>query len=186
MHRFFHCLASIGRVAPAHARPIILVFALVALAPASTSAQDGAEDPDHHPHMHTRSELGLANAMVNFVGEPELHYGVHLHYVRTIGASRFGYGAGLEWIPTGDGHFTTGPLVSYRVWHDLSLIVSPGVTAERGSMEDMEPSLHVEGSYGFELGRVHVGPAAEWAWDPEHMHISIGLHIGWAPGAHMR
>ena len=50
-------------------------------------------------------------------------------------------------------------------------------------MEDEEPSvllfaLHLEASYEWEIGDVHLGPVVEYAYDEEDAHISLGLHIG--------
>jgi hypothetical protein len=36
----------------------------------------------------------------------------------------------------------------------------------------------IETAYEFEIKNFHVGPAFEFAYDPEDFHISLGLHCG--------
>lgn len=59
----------------------------------------------------------------------------------------------------------------------LSFSISPGIT-----FEDEDPqanfAFHFETSYEFEVRGLHMGPVLEFAFDPEDIHISLGLHIG--------
>ena len=38
--------------------------------------------------------------------------------------------------------------------------------------------MHFEVVYEFEIGELHTGPVAEYAWSPNDAHAMIGLHIG--------
>lgn len=40
-------------------------------------------------------------------------------------------------------------------------------------------TFHIESTYEFEFKNIHLGPAIEFAYDPEDFHISLGLHIGY-------
>ena len=56
--------------------------------------------------------------------------------------------------------------------------MSPGITFE-GDASDINFALHIETNYEFELNDFHLGPVLELATDPEDIHLSLGLHIGY-------
>jgi len=134
-------------------------------------------DSSHHNHDHHKNEIGVANAPVLFVKEKVFAYGLHLHYVRNILHSRFGIGLGFERIFDAHKHNTIGLVTLLRIpgW---SLIVAPGLT-----FEDANPTakfaLHLESAYEFQIGHFHIGPSCEFAYDPEDIHLSLGLHLGY-------
>jgi hypothetical protein len=134
-------------------------------------------DPAHGHDLH-KNELGLAIAPVYFLEEEVVSLGLHMHYIRKISDSGFGIGAGYERIFDEHGHNTFGLLMSYRPADRLALTLSPGVTIEDEDPGHASFALHIEGSYEFELGNFHVGPVVELAYDPEDIHLSVGLHIG--------
>ena len=72
------------------------LFLLSFFTPALVRAQDHDHEHDAHGHAHHRNELGMAHAPVLFLGEEGLAYGLHLHYIRSIKATRFGIGPGYE------------------------------------------------------------------------------------------
>ena len=162
-----------------------LVFTMLA---ATSYSQEDEHDHEHdhehehekkeHQHDHHKNEIGVANSPVYFIGENELAYGLHIHYVRQLGKSRFGLGLGYERIFDFHKHNTFGVVAAYRPIDPLSFNISPGF-----SFEDNEPgiifALHIETAYEWELGNFHIGPAFEFAYDPEDMHISLGLHVGY-------
>ena len=59
-----------------------------------------------------------------------------------------------------------------------SINIAPGITSE-GDESVTNFALHIESTYEFEVGNFHIGPVLEWAYDPEDVHISLGLHIGY-------
>ena len=134
---------------------------------------------DHEGHHHHHNEIGIANAFVHFVNEDAFAYGLHLHYIHTIGETKFGLGAGFERIFDEHGHNTFGLIGSYRPIDPLTLILSPGFTIEDKNPGEVSFALHVETAYEFEFKNIHLGPVIEFAYDPEDFHISIGLHIGY-------
>ena len=144
----------------------------------SAAAQEHQHDHSHdHAHAH-KNEIGVANAPVFFVKEKIFSYGLHVHYVRTIRASKFGVGGGYERIFDAHGHNTFGVLGSYRPVERLSLILSPGITFEDEHPDELNFAFHAEMAYEFLLGDFHLGPVLEFAYDPEDIHISLGIHFG--------
>lgn len=151
------------------------------------SAQDHVEDhnhpdhvhDDHSPHVHHRNELGIAIAPVHFIKEGETSLGLHLHYIHNIRNSKFGVGLGYERIFDDHEHHTFGVVGSYRPIERLVFNLAPGLTYE-GAEEDapLNFALHVETTYEFEIGDIHLGPVLEFAYDKEDYHIALGLHIG--------
>jgi len=156
-------------------RASILLTFLTALFSLNTFAQS-TEHTNNHEHHN--NEIGIANGPVYFLKENVLSYGLHVHYVRKISHSKFGIGFGYERIFDEHQHSTFGFLVSYSPIDKLSLNVSPGITFEGGESE-MNFAIHLETSYEFELNDFHLGPVLEFASDPEDIHLSLGLHIGY-------
>lgn len=147
-------------------------------------SHDHLEEGHSHDHIEKPNELGIALAPVYFLNEEEVAFGLHIHYIHTIGESKFGIGAGYEKIFDEHGHNTIGVVFSYRPIDPLSFNFAPGVTFESspGPMEEQETNFafHLEASYEFEVGGLHIGPALEFAYDPEDIHLSLGLHVGFA------
>lgn len=140
-----------------------------------------AQHDDHidHQHEHPQNEIGVANALVYFINEQEFAYGLHLHYVHTIKKSKFGVGLGYERIFDKHKHNTIGIVGSYRPVDRLDISVSPGIAFEGTEYSDAIFSLHIETTYGFEVGDFHIGPLLEFAFDRADYHISIGIHVGY-------
>ena len=152
---------------------ILYAFLLLTGLTASAQSEDGHSE---HHHNH-RNELGIAASPVYFVNENEASFGLHVHYVRMIGDSKFGIGAGYERIFDDHEHQTFGILGAYRPVDRLLLSVSTGISKEKHSPEN-NFAVHFETSYEFEAGDFHLGPAFEIAYDEEDVHISLGVHIG--------
>ncbi|NPD46415.1 MULTISPECIES: hypothetical protein [unclassified Lentimicrobium] len=138
-----------------------------------------AQNTEHnHTHSHHKNELGIANSLVYFTNAEELAYGLHLHYIRSLPHSKFGLGLGYERVFDEHGHNTFGIVGGYSPMERLHLAVSPGITFEDGSSE-VNFAFHFETSYGFEIYDFHLGPLLEFAFDPEDIHISLGIHVGY-------
>ncbi|MBL1281005.1 MAG: hypothetical protein COA33_012065 [Fluviicola sp.] len=144
----------------------------------SSFAQTDKDSPKHS-HQHGKNEIALAIAPAYFVNEEAVTLSMHLHYVRTIAHTKFGLGASFERIAFDPKHSTFGLVLAYKLFNGLNLSVSPGIT-----FEDANPgtffSLHLEAAYEFEIGNFHIGPAAEYAYDPNDNHLSIGVHFGYS------
>jgi hypothetical protein len=140
--------------------------------------QTKAENKLIDNHEHHKNEIGIANSPVYFIKEKVFAYGLHFHYVRNIPKSKFGLGVGYERIFDEHKHNTFGLVGTYRPIENLSFNVSPGLTFEDGN-KTANFALHLETSYEFEINAFHIGPAFEFAYDPEDFHISLGLHIGY-------
>ena len=74
-------------------------------------------------------------------------------------------------------HYTLSLMLCYRPIDPLSICAAPGVTFED---EEVLPSVHLELTYEFDLRGFHLGPTIGFAYNPEDMHISLGLHTGFA------
>ena len=153
----------------------VLIFSAMAYAPLYSQH---ADHEGHSAHDHHKNEIGVANAPVYFVKEKEVAYGLHLHYVRNISHTKFGIGLGYERIFDEHKHNTYGLVFTYRPINRLTFNLSPGITSE-DQEPDLNFALHFETSYEFEFHNFHIGPVFELAYDPEDIHISLGLHIGY-------
>ncbi len=151
---------------------------LIILTTVITSYAFAQSDEGEHSHEHHKNEIGIANSAVYFVKEKEFAYGLHLHYVRNIPKTKFGLGLGYERIFDEHGHNTIGIVAAYRPIENLNLQLSPGLAFEDNESE-VGFALHFETSYEFEINNFHIGPSVEFAYDPEDIHISIGIHIGY-------
>jgi hypothetical protein len=153
----------------------ILLFLLTVLFSLNLLAQENEHTDEHEHH---KNEIAMAISPVYFVKEKVFSYGLHLHYVRNITNSKFGIGAGYERVFDDHKHNTFGLVLAYLPIENLSFNVSPGFT-----IEDENPTahfaIHLEAAYGFEINNFHIGPNLEFAYDPEDIHISLGLHIGY-------
>ena len=138
-----------------------------------------AQQTEHsHSHDHHKNEIGISVSPVWFVKENVFSYGIHLHYARTIADSKFGLGLGYERIFDEHKHNILGLEMIYRPIERLSISISPGIAAEDGNPK-IHFTFHQETAYEFEIHKFHIGPAIEFAFDKEDIHISIGLHLGY-------
>ncbi len=57
----------------------------------------------------------------------------------------------------------------------MNICMAPGVT-----FEETEAAFagHIEATYEFELHGIHLGPTVGFAYNPEDMHLSLGIHTG--------
>jgi len=127
---------------------------------------------------HHKNEFGMANSPVYFLKSKEISYGIHFHYTRHLNHSKFGIGLAYERIFDKHKHNTFGAVIAYSPLDKLTISASPGFTYE-GLTKEFMPALHLETTYEFELGHIHIGPLLEFALDSEDQHISLGLHLGY-------
>lgn len=137
-----------------------------------------AQSHDHHEHA--LNELGIGNSISYLAGEQEYAYGLHIHYLRAIENSKFGYGLGYEQIFDEHKHRTLGVIGSFRPISPLIVTVSSGVLFPNEENSGYKLALHSELVYEFEIGPLHIGPAVEFATTLEEYHIGAGFHVGFA------
>jgi hypothetical protein len=129
-------------------------------------------------HGHHKNEIGIAISPAYFIKEKVLTYAMHIHYTHNIPKTKFGLGISFERIFLAPKHSTFGLVLAYKPIEKLSFTLTPGVT-----YEDENPialfALHIETAYEFELGSFHIGPALEFAYDPNDYHIGLGIHVGY-------
>jgi hypothetical protein len=155
-----------------------LVFILI-LGGQALMAQEHEAAHGHHHHHNASNEFGLANNLVYLGEEGEFAYGLHLHYLRYIGTTRFGIGLGYEQIFDDHLHRNLGLVGSYRIVHGLFLNISPGITFIGRAEPDKTFALHLEAVYEFEVGSFHIGPSLEYALSGHGYHLSGGLHLAY-------
>ncbi|WP_297091523.1 hypothetical protein [uncultured Draconibacterium sp.] len=147
-----------------------------------SNAQDShghTHDHDHQHHSHThKTEIGIGNSLVYFTGEKELSYGLHVHVVRNISHSKFGVGLAYERIFDEHKHNTFGIVGSYTPVERLHFALTPGIAFEGSDWDEKNFALHFETAYDLQLGDLHFGPMAEVGYNFEHVHLSLGVHIG--------
>lgn len=143
----------------------------------NTFAQNTDTLTNKDMHEHHRHEIGIANSPAYFIKEKVVSYSLHIHYIYNIPKTKLGVGVGYERILFKPKHNTFGLVTLYRPTEQLSFTLSPGISFEANNSTPFF-ALHTETSYEFELGRFHLGPAFEFAYDPNDYHISLGLHVG--------
>ena len=129
-------------------------------------------------HEHSKNEIGIASSPAYFLKEKVFTYAMHIHYTHNVANTKFGIGASFERIFLAPEHSTFGFVLAYRPIEKLSITLSPGVTFEDDNPNSLF-ALHIETAYEFELGIFHVGPAFEFAYDPNDYHLSLGIHLGY-------
>ncbi len=89
-------------------------------------------------HLHTSTcgedyhhyELGVPNSAVYFLNEKYFSYGLHLHVVKNIKYSKYGYALGYERIIDEHCHNSFGIVGVYRPIHEWRINLSPGIIYE--------------------------------------------------------
>ena len=153
---------------------VAAIFSLNSIAQTSGNQSD----KDLASHEHHNNEIGIAVAPAYFINEKVWTFAMHIHYTRIIPKTKFGIGASFERIVLDPKHSTFGLVLAYYPIENLSFTLSPGMT-----FEDANPgalfALHLETAYEFEIGNFHIGPAFEFAYDPNDYHLSLGVHVGY-------
>lgn len=133
--------------------------------------------PDNENHLQHKNEMGIAFSPPYFINEKLVSLSIHTHYIHNIRQTKLGIGFGYEKILLKPKHNTFVIVTSYRPFESLNFTLSPGVTFEINNYVPFF-SLHAETTYEFELDQFHIGPALEFAYDPNDFHISLGIHVG--------
>jgi len=116
--------------------------------------------------------MGLGVSKV--IGEAGTAPGVILCYSRSFSEeSRFAAITGLEMIFDTHRHTTLGLGIEYSVWKGLGVCASLGLSYLSG--EGFEPGVHFEAAYGFDIGKISLGPMVEYGIGLDDMHMLFGL-----------
>jgi len=75
---------------------LVLIFLLITFSLDSLAQVVDHSDEHTENHEHSKNEIGMANSLTYFVKEKVFAYGLHLHYVRNIPESKFGFGLGRQ------------------------------------------------------------------------------------------
>ncbi len=156
--------------------PAILFLLLLCLPFISSSQEDTSYSDEEHSHIHPLFEIGVSSAAVKLIEENEITVGFHTHFSANISHHLpFTAGLGYEYIVDEHQHHSFGLLIGWNPVHELLFSVSPGITTNKGIFKF---TTHLEVSYAFEWGKIHLGPAVEYAYSPGDTHISLGIHMG--------
>ena len=148
-------------------RHLFLILILVSFQ-ISLTAQD---------HSSKRNEIGIGLGFAKIIHEGGLSPDIHLHYSRTLHEeSRFSFLVGLEAIIDDHRHSTVDAGLEYALWKELTLGSTLGLTFVKNG--GLEPGVHFEMAYEFELGVIGVGPMVEYGLGPDDSHFMIGVHCG--------
>jgi hypothetical protein len=131
-----------------------------------------------HSHDHHSHEIALSPTSVYLIGEREVVFGLHAHYVYNLPHTNFGLGIGYESIFDDHKHKLLGVIGSYRPFEHLNINVSPGIKYEKFDFLAVNFAIHVEAAYEFEFGNFHLGPVAGVAISQGDYHLGIGVHLG--------
>lgn len=145
-----------------------------------TSYSQHNHDGHNHEieHYHSGFEIGFSNGFVYNLTEKEGAYGLHVHFVKTIGRKgKYGLGLGYEAILDDHKHQAISAIFEYRATEHMLFNIAPGVTWLTTQPNSIKPSLHLEGIYAFEIGKIHLGPLVAVAFNTEDFHTSLGLHL---------
>ena len=160
----------------------------------SVEHEEDEHEDGHHDHFHT-NEIGISFAPVYYWNKKDspIYFGLHSHYVRRLGESRFGIGAGYEYIFDEHKHQTFSAVFQFSPTYRFHLVAAPGwaiESEEEGHDDHGAPqvhheeeehgasfALHLEAVYEFELGPIDIGPSFEFAWDKHDVHLSLGAHL---------
>ena len=141
-----------------------------------------AQHQEHsdHLHAHPENEIGLGNYLSYLAGEQEFAFGLHVHYLRSLGDSRFGAGIGFEQLFSEHRHQSLTIIGTYSITSPLMLSLAPGILFGNPEHPANRFVLHTELIYEFHIGNFHLGPALEFATTFDEYHIGLGLHVALA------
>jgi len=185
----YFCI-NVAKIADRMKASLIIAFTLLISVVAQAQSEKDDHKHDEHDHFHT-NEIGVSFAPVYFTSTKETNFGLHGHYIRRFGESRFGGGVGVEYIFNEEKHQTYSAVFQYSPTYNLHLVAAPGIAVESeveeaghvpGEMDEHDHhgvsfAMHLEAVYEFSLGPFDIGPSVEFAWDPHDIHVSAGVHI---------
>jgi hypothetical protein len=147
----------------------ILIFIIASNLTLKTFSQDLPE---------YRHEIGAGFGLTTFSNVEGFSPSFHVHFSRSFSSGNpFSIIGGFELITGDHQHNSLGIGLSYNFFKEFSFDVSPGISFAPN--EDTEAGLHLELSYGFVLGRFHLGPMVEYGIGVDHSHTSFGIHSGY-------
>lgn len=161
---------------------ILLSFIVSLFNTLNAQTHDHYHDHGQHEnhHEHPANEIGIGNFLSYHIGDQEFAYGLHLHYLRAIKDSKFGYGLGYEQVFDEHNHKTVGIIGSYRPLPNLVISLSPGILFPNTESPHSRFIAHSEVVYEFEIRKLHLGPTVEFATSFEEHHLGAGIHLGYA------
>lgn len=123
-----------------------------------------------------RHSIGLASGMVYLSDDKKFDPGLQLEYSYSFmqGKSPFSVGSAVEVIFGEERHIGLGLQMGYSPIKGWDVGVGPGVMFEGDTHYFC---INIATSYGFDLGKISIGPAVELAHTGMHYHFLTGLFI---------
>jgi len=136
---------------------------------------DGREK-NHNGHASGSFKSGFSNSAVYSLDGKDLSYGLHAHGIYTFAESPFGLGLGYDMVAGNRLHHTLELVMCYRPTEPLNLCVNPGINFDSAHGE-VSFSAHTKATYEFDLDGTYIGPTFGFAYNPEDLLFSLGIHI---------
>lgn len=136
------------------------------------------ENTSHNDHQHN-NEIGFGIGAI-LLHKESVAPGIHLHYLRGVGElKKFGLGAGFESVFDEHSHYTLSIMLQYNIIRGLSIAYGPGLLIlKEHNQNEFLFSNHIEATYGFNVGHVHIGPIGAIGFTKDDIHYMLGIHLG--------
>ena len=153
---------------------LCLLWFLISFSGFIARGHEHVSDEKHNYHVG----LGFAEAWMSDVSG--LKPSIHLHFIRQLGEQRnWGLGLGYESIAGKPLHQGMYIIYNRQIINKLSVNIAPGITFSKNQASvEVNPAAHFEVIYEIDAGKVHLGPMIGFGIDPEDLHFSAGIHIG--------
>lgn len=131
-----------------------------------------------YEHDHKANEIGFGLGASLNIEERNWAPNLHIHYIRAFGEHhKYGLSAGFENIFDVHQHKSLTIGAHYNIFDLITFGLAPGIS-KSSNEENWEYTIHFEAVSEFELGKIHLGPMAEYGIGQDHSHLTVGLHLG--------
>ena len=124
-----------------------------------------------------KHEISLTPGAVYMADKAGLSIGLQLEYEYLVNSNigDFSLFAAFENVFTNDSHYGVSIGVSFVLIGHLELFAGPGMVMHG---DKLLFSGVIGTAYGFEIGRIVVGPVFEFAYIGHHSHAMLGMAVG--------
>ena len=124
-----------------------------------------------------KHEISLTPGAVYMADKADFAPGLQLEYEYHInsGIGDFNLFAALENVFTNDSHYGISVGVSFKLIGNLEIFTGPGLVMHGN---ELMFSAVIGTGYGFDIGRIVIGPVFEFAYIGHHSHAMLGMAVG--------
>ena len=130
---------------------------------------------EHNSHGNHDLEVAASVGASYILEENEVALATHFHGLFLD--EPWGIGVGYGRLFGHHIHNAVSLAVQYNITHAWAVVMSPGISFEDNFVE-VGPAFHLETTYAFFIGPLHLGPVVEGAVDGHCSHFTLGLHTG--------